>query len=720
MNEIYNNGSWELEKLFFGENKKHKFTDDTYENFAIFKQLKFGGDPVDNKTPYIWTHWNTIDENEKSVTWGQGHYNFETYDECKKALDSYLKEYCDTDFNTLEKGENNMEKRSDEKIYSFSPFGYEGALVAVESDLRRGIPATDIVGLADGAVKESRERMQAAIRNTGFEYPSERVLISLSPADLKKEGAGFDLPVALSVLQAKDIQDGKEIKSEPVLVMGELELSGKIRPVKGVHAAASTAFASGIQYAIVPKLNYEEAQGVKGLKVYGADSLDDAYNAIHNLELFSTKEKEYNNTNPFEVTFNEELFKYSKEHEDSNGKLSSFNYDDLRAMEIAVAGKHNLLLTGAPGCGKTMLGQMMASFTPNLTENEKQSVTRIWSLAGLMRPEQDLKDDVPFRIPHQTASIEGICGGGVNCRPGEISLAHNGVLFLDEAAEFRSSVLQMLRVPLENGTICLSRAGRTTVYPAKFQLVMATNPCPCGNFGSEDKICLDSATSIEQYWKKFSAPLLDRMDIQKFVERKNPDSTDNRTISSEEMRENIKKAYEIQRERGVYNRDLSPSQIQDYCKLDEESQKFFDSSVEKNGFSMRKTSQALKVALTIANMDGRTQINLEDLKESVSLVRNVMENLEIKKDTYKHQPELPELKEKKEQKEFLENAHEAFKENVSKNTKTDKITEKEKLLNENLSENQKQEILENGVKEAEENKRVNQRTNVNTNTKIRK
>ena len=362
-------------------------------------------------------------------------------------------------------------------------------------------------------------------------------------------------------------------------------------------------------------------------------------------------------------------------------------------MEIAVAGKHNLLLTGAPGCGKTMLGQMMASFTPNLTENEKQSVTRIWSLAGLMRPEQDLKDDVPFRIPHQTASIEGICGGGVNCRPGEISLAHNGVLFLDEAAEFRSSVLQMLRVPLENGTICLSRAGRTTVYPAKFQLVMATNPCPCGNFGSEDKICLDSATSIEQYWKKFSAPLLDRMDIQKFVERKNHDSMDNRTISSEEIRENIKKAYEIQRERGVYNRDLSPSQIQDYCKLDEESQKFFDSSVEKNGFSMRKTSQALKVALTIANMDGRTQINLEDLKESVSLVRNVMENLEIKKDTYKHQPELPELKEKKEQKEFLENAHEAFKENVSKNTKTDKITEKEKLLNENLSENQKQEIL---------------------------
>lgn len=610
-------------------------------------------------------------------------------------------------------------KENNTTIYSFSPFGYEGAIVSVETDLRRGIPATDIVGLSDGSIKESRERMQAAIRNNGLEYPSERVLMSLSPADLKKEGAGFDLPMAISVLQANDLENGKEIKKVPMLIMGELELSGNIRPVRGIHAAISTASANGIEYAIVPKQNEYEAK-FNGIKVYAASNLTDAYDATKHLERF-TSNIEVNNYTNNSVTFNEENIKTAKNFE-TNGKLTRFNYDDIRAMEIAVAGKHNLLLEGAPGCGKTILGQFVHLVTPQLTPEEAMSVTRIYSLAGLTRPNESLIKDTPFRIPHQTASIEGICGGGPNCRPGEISLAHNGTLFLDEAAEFRSSVLQMLRVPLENGSITLSRAGRTTVYPARFQLVMATNPCPCGNFGSEDRICIDSTKSIELYHKKFSAPLLDRMAIQKFVEPRKPDDTDSRSISVDELTSNIAKAYEIQRKRQSYNSQLSPSEVQEYCQIDEETRKELDDAVIRDSFTSRKVNNALKVALTIANLDGRTEINKEDMKESISLVKDVfdMYNIQIKKDTYKHQPELSELREKKEQKEFLENAHEAFKEDIQKNNKSNKISEKEKLLNENLSENEKKEILEAGIKEAEEKKRINQRVNVNTNKKVRK
>ena len=374
-------------------------------------------------------------------------------------------------------------------IYSFSPFGYEGSLVSVEVDLRRGIPAVDVVGLADGAVKETRERVRSAVINSGFEFPQERVLISLSPADLKKEGAEFDLPVALGILNAKE--DSGFIE-ENVLVMGELELSGRVRAVKGIHAACSTAFASGIQYAVVPKANFEEACSIQGLKVVGVESLEEAASSLKDVTCFG-KAFEIKKESAKSVLFSDE------EGEDIDGLELPKRL--IRAIEIAVAGKHNLLITGRHGCGKTMAVQrLIPLLTPKLTVDESQSVTRIWSLAGLMKPTEPLVRKTPFRIPHQTASIEGICGGGPNCRPGEISLAHNGVLFLDEAAEFRSSVLQMLRVPLESHTITLSRAGRSTTYPANFQLIMATNPCPCGNYGSKEKICLCSAKSVEMYW----------------------------------------------------------------------------------------------------------------------------------------------------------------------------------------------------------------------------
>ena len=488
-------------------------------------------------------------------------------------------------------------------IYSFSPFGYEESLVNVEVDLRRGIPAVDVVGLADGAVKETRERVRAAVINSGFEFPSERVLISLSPADLKKEGAGFDLPVALGILNAKE--DSGFIE-ENVLVMGELELSGRVRAVKGIHAACSTAFASGIQYAVVPKANFEEACSVQGLKVVGVESLEEAVSALKDVTCFG-KAFEIKKESAESVSFSDE------EGEDIDGLELPKRL--IRAIEIAVAGKHNLLITGRPGCGKTMAVQrLIPLLTPNLTVDESQSVTRIWSLAGLMKPTEPLVRKTPFRIPHQTASIEGICGGGPNCRPGEISLAHNGVLFLDEAAEFRSSVLQMLRVPLESYTITLSRAGRSTTYPANFQLIMTTNPCPCGNYGSKEKICLCSAKSVEMYWRKFSAPLIDRVGVILNMD----DSEEKCSVDIEELRKHIKTAFEIQRKNPAYNNNLSPWDLSEKAKLDDEAMNILDSWVIKHDVGTRRESNILKVSLTIANMDGREIISKDDVLEAIS------------------------------------------------------------------------------------------------------
>ncbi len=509
------------------------------------------------------------------------------------------------------------------QIYSFSPFGYEGALVTVEVDLRRGIPATDIVGLADGAVKESRERMQAAIRNSGFEYPPERTLISLSPADLKKEGAGFDLPVALAVLAAKAEQEGqKDFLTEPVLVMGELELSGKVRAVKGVHAAVSTAAASGIMRCIVPFQNSSEAREISGVRVFGADSLENAFRALSDPGFFEAGNSEGKDdavpagcTETDGVYFPEINAGY--EFAELKGQFQL-----VRALQLAAAGGHNLIALGAPGCGKTMAIQKFPAINPVLTMEEAQSVTRIWSLAGLIKPSEPLIRIPPFRIPHQTASIEGICGGGPNCRPGEISLAHNGVLFLDEAAEFRSSVLQMLRVPLENGTISLSRAGRTTVYPARFQLLMAVNPCPCGNYGSKSKICLCSMKSIDQYWKKFSAPLLDRIDLRVFVENKLDENIEAEErpglTTTEEIRKGIATAVKAQRKRqGIRNAQLSPQEILDYCPLDSDSRKALDNATLRYGFSPRAISSCLKVARTIADISGARDIGAEHMREAI-------------------------------------------------------------------------------------------------------
>ena len=477
-------------------------------------------------------------------------------------------------------------------IYSFSPFGYDGSLISVEVDLRHGIPATDIVGISDGAVKETRERVQSAIRNSGLEYPSERVLIALSPADLKKEGNGFDLSIALGILQKQFTED--------VLVMGELDLSGAIRPVRGVHAACSTALTSGIQYAIVPTANLGEALE-SGIKAIGCDTLCDAFNLPEEL---STK-------NIASVGVYDETITFREPYEKLSIKMTE---KEMLALVVGASGRFNMMFAGSPGSGKTRLMQYMQYLTPSLTEEESKSVKRIYSLAGYCNKDEN-KVFPPFRTPHQTASIEGICGGGPNCRPGEITLAHNGVLFLDEAAEFRSSVLQMLRVPLENKTITLSRAGRSTTYPANFQLLMTCNPCPCGNYGSKDKICLCSAKSVEQYWKKFSGPLLDRVPIKIHID---PSEGEREEYSLEELQTYVMTATVESRKLGKKLSELTPNEVEDITPP--EILGVFTIAMSDKDWSIRKRNNALKVWLTIRAIFGDDKRNYESYTKQTMML----------------------------------------------------------------------------------------------------
>lgn len=530
-------------------------------------------------------------------------------------------------------------------IVSFSPFGYEGALVVVEVDLRRGIPSCDVVGLADCAVKEARERMRSAIRNSGLDFPPERVLINLSPADLKKEGSGFDLAIALAVLQEAD---EKPKSNKRVLVMGELELSGKLRWVRGTHAAILTAAQEGIEFCIVPKDHKYNNSNLGDIKIFSVDNLLEAKAALDSIENLAAvprgkalgKEQAQGKGRSFgfeaqnsledasvdfekarkEKTLNIEFAPFSKDLDFCHVKNQSAL---VRGLQVAAGGGHNILSYGPPGCGKTLSMQRFPTLLPNLSLEESRESTRIWSLSGLLSAETEMIKYPPFRIPHQSASLEGMVGGGTHCHPGEISLAHNGVLFLDEAAEFRSSVLQTLRVPLESKSITLSRAGRHTVFPANFQLLISTNPCPCGNFGSKDKICLCSSFAVENYWKKFSGPLLDRVDIRiPVLEGVNTDFAEKAGIksgtSTEELRQSIKKAREIQISRqGKLNANLIPEEIEFYCKLNSELQNYLDVVAEKHDFSARALHSVKKLSRTIADMNGSYEINLDHIKEAI-------------------------------------------------------------------------------------------------------
>ena len=495
------------------------------------------------------------------------------------------------------------------KIYGYSSFGYKGIIIYVETDLRRGIPAVDIVGLADGVVSDVRNRIRSAFTKQNLPFPPERVLMSLSPADIRKDGDMLPLAMALSILNEEHGGYGHD--GEKILAVGDIVSNGDIVPVRGVTAAVQSAVAEGITNFVVAEQNTNEALLVPGAKVLSVSTLSEAHEKLSSNEKFvSIEDTNLKKNEPSGITFDEKLLE-----EAASLNLDGY-YDVCRAIEIAVAGRHNIIFEGAPGSGKTFFTfNLIPALTPDLTKEEANTVKRIKSIAGLLSPDDIDSRRPPFRVPHQSASFEGMVGGGIGIHPGELTLAHNGTLFLDEASEFRTSVLQSLRVPMENKSITLSRAGRHTVYPSDAQVVMANNPCPCGNYGSAGKICLCSDKSVDQYWKKLSYPVLDRIEIKQHVEK---DEKDTRKITVQEMKEHVANAYKIQRENGVKNSALNSVEFAKMCKLDDKCQEFFDGI--KDNYSFRDGQNMLKVALTIANMENRREISLDDIRESAELV----------------------------------------------------------------------------------------------------
>lgn len=481
-------------------------------------------------------------------------------------------------------------------------------MISVEVDIRRGIPSLDVVGLPDSAVREARERVRIALKRGGFELPLERILINLAPAGIKKEGAGYDLSMAIAILQAgKNLTDPQK----PVLVLGELQLDGTIRSVRGVLSAITEASRRGINHFIVPQENSEEAFSVQEGYVYPLDSLSHIKEVWQHL-----------------IDNEKEIFTKG-----SHQKKSHVNpYPDMgdlkgqpiarRALEIAAAGRHNLMLFGPPGCGKTMGAQRLPGLLPPLSPQESLDVTRIWSQAGNLPQEKGLVSWPPFRMPHHSASLQGMVGGSSAVVPGEVSLAHRGILFLDETPEFHIPILQGLREPVENGTIRITRAGRSYWFPADFQLVMAANPCPCGNLGRESGSCICTSREIERYWRRIGGALLDRIDMRIPLKPvSGADLLNKREEGSSLIRERVQNAHEIQTIRHKadgfnWNSRIPVSRLNEYCSLEERGSTTFIKGVKKLGLSSRACHSVLRVARTIADLDICQSIEEEHVLEA--------------------------------------------------------------------------------------------------------
>lgn len=498
------------------------------------------------------------------------------------------------------------------KVTTATVIGLDSYIVDVETDVINSTPAIIIVGLPDMAINEARARIRSAVRNSGFTFPNKKVVINLAPADLKKEGTNFDLPITIGILVEEELLDTEKIKD--YAFVGELSLDGSLRSVLGVLPLVLGLKKAGIKNIIVPKENAKEAGLVEGINVYGASCLAEVVNHFVESPLPQTKidVKTY-----LENSLDDE-FLY--DFKDVKGQHKA-----KKALEIAAAGGHNMLMSGSPGSGKTLMAKCFASILPPLTISEAIELTKIYSISGLLSNDKPLMTKRPFRAVHHTASPNGIIGGGSNPKPGEITLAHRGVLFLDEMVEFPRNVLEVLRQPLEDSEIVISRAKHSIKYPAKFILLGAMNPCPCGFLGDKQKPCTCSEFQINRYLAKLSGPLLDRIDLQVEVPRLTTDELLNNSIKEEtslEIRNRVIKARKIQLERykddGILtNSELTPKLVKKYCKIDKDGENLFKTAIVKYQLSGRRYDRVLKLARTIADLDASENIKLQHLMQAL-------------------------------------------------------------------------------------------------------